>query len=328
MQNKSSFFYGAFFFLCASGVLYMTANALAIGGGPVSVCGDGVCSIDEQSGSNFCPIDCNPCGDGICDANAGETPITCNVDCVGSFCGDGTCDNSTEDYITCAEDCAVPAPSPDPGIPTPLCEDVIIHVGAKTTCSIKVENVQTFPLTEVTATVTIPNEVTKTDNTDTWTCVSIATGTQCNKIYNPYLVMGEIEYLELTFTTNIEGEYGLSAELEGKGETTHIISYASSQEVTVVTPPATANAVDDWSMCNSDITDKDLAINDTLCSSGTTTFAYHNVISGVTITSFNTNTGVVSYTFDSGAIYDTILQYDILCNGIVTDTADLSYTCA
>lgn len=292
---------------------------------PIEVCGNGYCEGGETN--TTCPADCNSCGDDTCDELIGETPITCSVDCLGAVCGDGTCDN-TENIATCPSDCVMPDPQPDPGTSTPSCENMVINVGEKTTCSVKIENTKTFPLTEVTATVVIPQEIIKVDHTDLWNCSSIVAGTECQKSYNPYLLIGEIDYLELTFTTDVEGQYGLSTSIDGKGESFQTVAYSSSEEITII-ESATAIAVDDLSMCSSGMTDKDLAANDMLCSSGTTTFAYHNLISGVTITSFNANTGVISYTFDSGDIYDTVLlQYDILCNGVVTDTADLTYTCA
>ena len=257
----------------------------------------------------------------VCDENIGETPITCSADCSGSFCGDGTCD-SGENALSCSQDCTFSQPDPDPGAPTPSCKDVVIHAGEETACSIKVENVETFPLTTVTATVTIPHNIQKTDSTDTWTCSSTMTGVQCDKTYNPYLVMGEIEYIELTFTSDVESKNALSTSIVGAGESARMVSYNSSQEVTIIGPPITADAVNDMSMGPGEVA---LADNDTLCSSGTTTFAYHDVVAGVTIDSFNSNTGTVVYSFDGGAVAGLILYYDILCNGAVTDTAGLSY---
>jgi len=308
-------------FLILFGFSY-SDDVFAIGGIPI-VCGNGVCDGGEDF--NSCPNDCSACGDGVCDESIGETPITCSADCHGSFCGDGTCDAS-ENAITCSADCSVPSPDPDPGAPSPSCEDVTIKVGEETTCSIKVENIETFPLTEVTATVTIPNNIKNIDNTNSWNCTSTAVGIKCDKIYNPYLVMGEIEYLELTFTSDVKSVYGLATKIEGKGMTVRTISYTSSQRVTIAPPPATANAVNDYTSSGT-ATNFNLAGNDTLCSYGTTTFAYHNVHKDATVTSFDANNGTVSYT-TSSAFNDVLLMYDILCDGVVTDTATLNYIVA
>jgi len=306
--------------------LVVNNEVMAISGGGGGICGDGLCESGETSAG--CSVDCNPCGDGVCDAGIGETPATCHTDCEGPFCGDGTC-NVGENALSCLQDCSFPPPKPDPGIPSPSCKDVVIHVGEETTCSIKVENVATFPLTTATATVMIPHNIRKVSNTNTWGCSSTATGIKCNKAYSPYLNMGEMEYMELTLTSDVKNEYGLSAKISGVGESVRAVTYSSSQEVTTVAPPITADAVDDVSWCSSGRRRKNLSDNDILCSSGaTTTFAYHDVITGVTVTNFSSNWGIISFTFDAGSIHNTpLLYYDILCNGTVVDTASLEYDC-
>ncbi|HIP50263.1 MAG TPA: hypothetical protein EYG99_02315, partial [Candidatus Pacebacteria bacterium] len=242
MRNKNKFLYMGTSVIAVS--FFVSTGVVAAPSAPSSVCGNGICENDETILS--CSVDCNPCGDGECDAEIGETPVTCSFDCFGAVCGDGTCDDG-ESIETCPNDCHLPEPQPDPGIATPSCEDVTIHVGEETTCSIKVENIETFPLTEVTAEVVIPNNIEKINNTDSWNCVSTVEGTQCQKMYNPYLIMGEIEYLELTLTTDTEGTYGLSATINGQGETFQAVTYTSSEQITVtVTEPVTAIAVDDF----------------------------------------------------------------------------------
>jgi V8-like Glu-specific endopeptidase len=69
-------------------------------------CGDGKCEAPETSES--CPHDClieGSCGDGEC--KAPETSESCPDDCVinSETCGDGTCDETTEDCFLCPEDC-------------------------------------------------------------------------------------------------------------------------------------------------------------------------------------------------------------------------------
>ncbi len=291
--------------------------------GVASVCGNLICEAGEDSSN--CLFDCNPCGDGTCDANIGENPSTCSADCSGPVCGNGSCEDP-ENYDTCPVDCTtLPAPQPDPGTPSPSCEDVVIHVGEKTTCSIKVENVETFPLTEVTAQVTIPDKVTKVDNTDSWTCMSTSEGVKCQKTYNPYLVMGEIEYLELTLTTDTEGKYSLAAVITGNGTQYHTVTYNTSESITVTdSTPITATARDDNAddfgasfNCSETIT-INVANNDTLCSSGQTTFQFYNINNGVTVNSTNTNTGEINLDLTTGHLFD----YDILCNGVVIDSAN------
>lgn len=87
---------------------------------PGSICGDGVCTPQEQV-SESCPQDCKAitsppsgpvCGDGIC--ARGETSATCPQDCKGEFtptpapgdvCGDGVCSRSESINETCPQDC-------------------------------------------------------------------------------------------------------------------------------------------------------------------------------------------------------------------------------
>ena len=69
-------------------------------GGPVTGCGDGVCSAGENTRS--CETDCPPrCGDGLC--TDGEDPASCASDCPG-FCGDMICLGG-EMPTTCPSDC-------------------------------------------------------------------------------------------------------------------------------------------------------------------------------------------------------------------------------
>lgn len=317
MRNKNKFLYMGISLIAVS--FFVSTGVVAAPPAPSSVCGNGICENDETILS--CSVDCNPCGDGECDAEIGETPVTCSLDCFGAVCGDGTCDDG-ESIETCPNDCHLPEPQPDPGIATPSCEDVTIHVGEETTCSIKVENIETFPLTEVTAEVVIPNNIEKINNTDSWNCVSTVEGTQCQKMYNPYLIMGEIEYLELTLTTDTEGTYGLSATINGQGETFQAVTYTSSEQITT-TEPVTATAMDDYAGDHGDnggcwmtIT-MDIADNDTVCSSGTTSFSYYNLNAGATVNSFDTATGIINIDLSGGHLFD----YDILCNGVVIDSA-------
>ncbi|MGB1698926.1 MAG: hypothetical protein ACPHRO_03155, partial [Nannocystaceae bacterium] len=80
----------------------------AAGGVFGEACGDGVCDASE---STTCPFDCAPvnqsCGDTLC--LPPETSTSCAQDCpgglTGSVCGDGTCDASVENELSCAPDC-------------------------------------------------------------------------------------------------------------------------------------------------------------------------------------------------------------------------------
>ncbi|HVW66826.1 MAG TPA: hypothetical protein VHA78_03790 [Candidatus Peribacteraceae bacterium] len=48
------------------------------------------------------------CGDGICDTST-ENSVSCPTDCAASssgYCGDGICDTSTENSISCPTDCS------------------------------------------------------------------------------------------------------------------------------------------------------------------------------------------------------------------------------
>jgi hypothetical protein len=316
MKNKN------LFIICfmMTALFVVTKNVDAFG--MVAECGNLICESSEDS--TTCPFDCNPCGDGTCDVSIGETPLTCSADCNGPVCGDGTCDAS-EDYKTCPLDCTtLPQPQPDPGKPSPFCEDVMINVGEKTTCSIKVENIETFPLTQVVAEVTIPDKITKVDNTDSWNCSSTIDGVKCQKTYSPYLVMGEIEYLELTLTTDTEGKYSLGTVITGSGRQYNRVTYNTTKSITVTdSTPVTAKAKDDNAMqfgdfggCNTTITIR-VADNDTLCSSGKTTFNFYNINKNATVHSTNINEGEINLTVTVGHLFD----YDILCNGVTIDTA-------
>ena len=80
---------------------------------PVSECGDGECSDDENAES--CPADCGGgggdqpvCGNGTCEA--GENQANCPADCGGGggggepVCGNGTCE-AGENQANCPADC-------------------------------------------------------------------------------------------------------------------------------------------------------------------------------------------------------------------------------
>lgn len=74
---------------------------------PGAGCGDGFCSVYENSSS--CPQDCGAapfCGDGVC--NGGESSWSCPSDCAPvQQCGDGACTGS-EDASSCPSDCGAP----------------------------------------------------------------------------------------------------------------------------------------------------------------------------------------------------------------------------
>ena len=322
--QKIFFKHNCYIFVLIVGVVFLSNAKYSFAAAPGGdVCGNEICEASEDAQNCF--IDCNPCGDDVCDANIGENVVTCSADCDGSMCGDGTCD-AGEDFVNCSNDCEAPVPGPQPGEPSPSCEDVVIHVGEETTCSIKVENVETFPLTEVTAEVQIPNKVTKISNTDSWNCTSMADGTKCQKTYSPYLLMNEIEYLELTLTTNIEGEYGLVAQISGKGETQDDIVYTGTKNI-MAREAATATANADYFFSSGTVNNRSLANNDTLCSFGTTTFEYYNVQAGTNVTAFDENTGIVSFTTSecSGGV---LFFYRIKCDGVDTSTSQVYNTCA
>ena len=284
------------------------------------VCGNLSCEAGENSVN--CAFDCNPCGDGNCDAGIGENSIICATDCSDPICGDGTCDSS-ENYTSCPLDCTTfPEPQPDPGEPSPSCKDVVVRAGEETLCSMKIKNVTAFPLAEVTAQVTIPDKVTKVDSTDSWNCMSTSSGVKCQKMYNPYLIMGEIEYLELTLTANADGKYPLAVTLTGgSGVQYEDVTYNTSEAITMTdSTPITATANEDYPNddggCIQTVA-MDVAANDVLCSSGQTTFQFYNIDNNVTVNSTNTNTGEINLDLTSGHLFD----YDILCNGVVTSSS-------
>ena len=69
-------------------------------------CGDGQCTGNETEAS--CPAECtSTCPNGTCDP--GEDSTNCPADCpAGPQCGDGTCDEGSEDPLSCAADCMLP----------------------------------------------------------------------------------------------------------------------------------------------------------------------------------------------------------------------------
>ncbi len=77
--------------------------------GATEICGDGECGAGEDGG---CPVDCvagyGGCGDGFCQPP--ENSVSCPADCpaegdTASGCGDGVCDASVENELSCAGDC-------------------------------------------------------------------------------------------------------------------------------------------------------------------------------------------------------------------------------
>lgn len=98
---------GSFGQACLNGIKDAAEDAVDCGGpcAPCteSLCGDGVCSIDESQ--NTCPQDCSSESSACvvnskCEVDFGENSQNCQADC---FCGDNICD-STEDSL--CQDCS------------------------------------------------------------------------------------------------------------------------------------------------------------------------------------------------------------------------------
>jgi len=97
-----------------------------------AVCGDGICTEDNNSGSlirESCCQDCggDVCGDGNCCVDARGTPaggdFGCDEDCGTSICNppDGICNSPLENVINCPSDCCAPACGD--GVCEPLCDE-------------------------------------------------------------------------------------------------------------------------------------------------------------------------------------------------------------
>ncbi len=77
-------------------------------------CGDGMCGDAEACTFDCVPVD-GACGDTICEAP--ETSTTCPEDCPGAGksradCGDGACDPTLENELSCTSDCWPAATGP------------------------------------------------------------------------------------------------------------------------------------------------------------------------------------------------------------------------
>lgn len=203
----------------------------------------------------------------------------------------------------------------------PLCKDVTVKTGEETVCGIEIKNTQIFPFMEADLTLDIPDNIQKINATNTWTCTSISTGIKCHKDYNPVFAIGNTEYFDVTLKSDVKNTYGIRSTVAVKGKASHAVQYTSTAVMSITTAPATATAEDDYIYNPSGTFN--LADNDTLCNYGTTTFAYHDVTPGVVIDNFNANTGVITLHNTGG---DPVLQYDILCDNVVTSTADLIRT--
>lgn len=200
----------------------------------------------------------------------------------------------------------------------PLCKDVTVKTGEETVCGIEIKNTQIFPFMEADLTLDIPDNIQKINTTNTWTCTSISTGIKCHKDYNPVFAIGNTEYFDVTLKSDVKNTYGIRSTVAVKGEESHVVRYTAIASIPIAS--ATAMAKDDTMRNSSDTID--LADNDTLCSYGVTTFAYHDVSLGTVIDSFNANTGVITL---HNASSNPVLQYDILCDGSVVSTAVLNY---
>ena len=92
----------------------------------------------------------------------------------------------------------------------------------------------------------------------------------------------------------------------------------------------TAIAVDDTFTVSTNTTNNtlNLSTNDTLCNMGVTSFSIATSPSHGSLANFNTLTGAVDYTPTTNYVGSDSFTYNILCDGIIVDTATVTITVA
>jgi len=126
---------------------------------------------------------------------------------------------------------------------------------------------------------------------------------------------GKSDYLKITLQAIEAGTYDFSATMSGgEGGTASPVVYTDSVDVAYT--EVTADAVDDdFYQDGGSIFYGDVSENDTWCNVGVTTFNFRDPVNGTVIS----RGPMFQFTFDTPD--QGSFMYDILCNGIVVDSA-------
>lgn len=216
---------------------------------------------------------------------------------------------------------------------TPLCANTEMESGKELTCKVAAENTSSTSLDFMRVQVTVSSGMEITSQDNTWSCVGDLHDITCTKEQLPALNAGESDFLTIKVKAKQSGTFSFDAHISGaenilSSVVTSPVTYTDNEIVSFTeTAQAQADAEDDdlgssphALGCLDDEGTVDISINDVLCE-GITTFAYRDLFGPAQINTFEESTGILNISvYGLGYLF----TYDILCDGVVADSATVT----